>query len=298
VYALYGETSNVAAIPLQRGRSVSLRDAKPITTGTQVIEGFSVSPDGAWLAFDSNRNGNQDIWRMRLDGSGPPELLSAAPEDEFQPTYSPDGKWIGFHATRSGAVRDLYLIPAGGGQRSRIGVETPNSLVPRLSPDGRTVLYTVWSADGGFWLRAARRAAGDSSWSRTTPIFTVPSNLSGGGDWSPNGKWVCYISGRQLFRADADGQRSERTATFAADFTPLYAHWSGDSRLLYCSGINVDGAYLIYAVPWSGGRVAEVAHSEGPSYQNFRFPFQVRDTTLYVSLADRQSDIWMADILR
>jgi eukaryotic-like serine/threonine-protein kinase len=297
VYALYGETSNVGSIPLQRGRSVSLRDAKPITTGTQVIEGFSVSPDGAWLAFDSNRNGNQDVWRMPLDGSSPPEILSAGPEDEFQPTYSPDGKWIGFHATRSGAVRDLYLIPAGGGRRTRINVETPNSLVPRFSPDGRFVLYTVWSADGGFSLRAARRPAEDSTWSRATPVFTVPSNLSGGGGWSPNGKWICYIRGMQLFRADADGQHSEPVATFSADFTPFYAHFSGDSRLLYYSGINVDGTYLIYAVPSTGGRITELAHSEGPSYQNFRFPFQVRDTTLYISLADRQSDVWMADIL-
>jgi Tol biopolymer transport system component/tRNA A-37 threonylcarbamoyl transferase component Bud32 len=297
VYALYGETSNVLALPLQRGRSVSLRDAKPITSGSQVIEGFAVSPDEAWLVFDSNRNGNQDIWRMPVDGSSPPEVLSAGPEDEFQPSYSPDGKWVGFHATRSGSVRDLYLIPATGGQRTRIEVATSNNVAPRISPDGRSVLYTVWSADGGFWVSAARRSAGDPGWGRTTPLFRLPSILNGAGDWSPNGKWVCYIHGSQLFRADADGQHSQVIATLPADLTPFYARWSTDGRLVYYSGINVDGTYLIYAVAPSGGRVAEVAHSEGPSYQNFRFSFEVRDTTLYVSLADRQSDIWMAEML-
>ena len=98
------------AVELQPGRSVSLKEARAITTGSQVIEGFSVSPDGQWLAFDSNRNGSQDIWRMPLDGSAPPEPLSTAPEDEFQPSYSPDGKYIGFHVApeRVGArsVRD------------------------------------------------------------------------------------------------------------------------------------------------------------------------------------------------
>jgi eukaryotic-like serine/threonine-protein kinase len=297
VYALYSETSNIAAIPLQRGRSVSLRDAKPITTGSQVIEGFSVSPDGAWLVFDSNRNGNQDIWRMPVDGTSPPELLSAGPEDEFQPSYSPDGKWISFHATRSGSVRDLYLIPSTGGQRARIEVATPNNLVPRFSPDGRSVLYTIWSADGGFSVAASRRSAGDSGWNRTTRLFRLPSILNGAGDWSPNGKWVCYIRDTEVFRVEGDGQHSQPIARLPPDFIPFYARWSTDGRLVYFSGINADGTYLIYAVDPSGGRLAEVAHSEGPSYQNFRFPFQVRDTMLYISLADRQSDIWMAEML-
>src|SRR5262249_50470692 len=132
LYSLYTETSNVWAVELQPGRSVSLKGARPITSGSQVIEGFSVSPDGKFLAFDSNRNGNQDIWRMPLDGGSPPELLSGAPEDEFQPSYSPDGKYIGFHSLRSGSVRDLYVIPADGGPRIRIPVPTTNNLVPRF----------------------------------------------------------------------------------------------------------------------------------------------------------------------
>ena len=137
VYGSYTETSNVFTVPLQPGRSVSLRDATPVTTGSQVIEGFSISPDGRWLAFDSNRNGNQDIWRMPLDGSTPPEPLSTGPEDEFQPAISPDGRFVTFHVVRSGADRDIcYVVPSGGGPRVRIKVATSNSLVPRVSPDG------------------------------------------------------------------------------------------------------------------------------------------------------------------
>ena len=42
----------------------------------------------------------------------------------------------------------------------------------------------------------------------------------------------------------------------------------------------------------------EVAHSEGPTYQNLRFPFDVIGSTLYLSLADPQSDIWSAEVVR
>ena len=31
--------------------------AEPVTRGSQVIEAFDVSPDGRWLAFDSDRGG-------------------------------------------------------------------------------------------------------------------------------------------------------------------------------------------------------------------------------------------------
>jgi Tol biopolymer transport system component len=189
-------------------------------------------------------------------------------------------------------------MPSTGGQRTRIEVTSPNNVAPRLSPDGRSVLYTVWSADGGFSVAAARRRAGESGWKHTTPLFRLPSILNGAGDWSPDGKWICYIHGSELFRVDADGQHSQPVATLPPDFIPFYTRWSTNGRLVYFSGINDDGTYLIYAVDPSRGRLAEVAHSEGPSYQNFRFSFEVPDTTLYVALADRQSDIWMADMLR
>ena len=42
----------------------------------------------------------------------------------------------------------------------------------------------------------------------------------------------------------------------------------------------------------------EVAHSEGPTFQNFRFVFNVRADVLYFTLADRQSDIWMAEVVK
>jgi len=298
VYALHTETSNVVAVQLQPGRSVSLRDARPVTSGSQQIEGFSVSPDGRWLAFDSNRNGGQDIWRMPVDGSSPPEPISAGPEDEFQPTYSPDGRWVSFHATRSGSLRDLYVVPAAGGPRTRIVVPTSNNLVPRFSPDERSVSYIEWAENGQVWLHVSRRSAGDSGWSHTTPVVTLPTIVSGGADWSPNGKWITYFDATRLLRVDADGKNPRPIATMPAGVTPIWARWTADSRQIYVSAITTDGRYLFYAAPSDGGPLREVAHSEGPTYQNFRFTFDLHGNTLYYAQADRQSDVWMAEVLR
>jgi serine/threonine-protein kinase len=293
VYAVHTETSNIVALPLLPGRSVSLRDAKPVTSGSQQIESFAVSPDGRWLVFDSNRNGNQDIWRMPLDRSAPPELLSAGPEDEFQPSYSADGSLVGFHATRSGSARDLYVIPAKGGQRTRIEVRTPNNLAPQFSPDGRSVLYSEWAARGEPRVQAASRLATDQGWGRTTPLFTLAATWA---EWSPDGKWLAFLRRTGLFLAQPDSKNPRQIMTFPSGFGPFYMHWSGDSRLIYYSGSKVDGTYVIYEVPVTGGHAREVVHSEGPSYQNFRFNFRVHGRTLYTALADRQSDVWLAEV--
>ena len=291
-YSLLTETSNVVAVTLDPRRSVSFREAKPVTTGTQQVEGFSVSPDGRWLAFDSDRNGNQDIWRMPLDRSTPPEPISAGPEDEFQPAYTADGKFVGFHATRSGSVRDLYLIPAEGGQRSKIEVQTANSLAPHFSPDGRSVLYLVWNPSERPSVYVARRTGED--WSRTTPLFNVRS--SGSGDWSPDGKWIAYGQPTGVARADADGKNPRHLSDFPPGVLPFYFRWSSDGRTIYYNAIGVDGTYVIYGAPAGGGPPREVAHSEGPSYQNFRFSFDVHGNTLYAAIADRQSDVWVAEV--
>jgi len=45
--------------------------AKQITTANEHIEGLRLSHDGAWLAYDSDRNGNADIYKVKLDGGTP-----------------------------------------------------------------------------------------------------------------------------------------------------------------------------------------------------------------------------------
>jgi eukaryotic-like serine/threonine-protein kinase len=294
-YSSHTETANVIAVQLNPGRSVSLGAGKPITSGSQVIEGFSVAPDGRWLVFDSNRNGNQDIWRMPLDGSSPVEPLSAGPEDEFQPAYSADGKYVAFHATRSGANRDLYVMPSSGGRRERVVAPTQNNLAPRLSPDGSAMVYICLPPAGGPAVCGLRRGENGAGWGRPRPLFTLPGALH---DWSPDGRWITYGQGNQVLRVAPDGTGRRIVATLPAGFLGLWARWAGDSRVIYVSGIAADARAVVYAVPAEGGTPREVAHSEGPTYQSYRFTFDVHGGTLYLSVADPQSDIWVTEVGR
>jgi Tol biopolymer transport system component len=47
---------------------------------------FSWSPDGRRIAFDSTREGNQDVWVVDLEG-GEPERLTRHEADDAQPAW-------------------------------------------------------------------------------------------------------------------------------------------------------------------------------------------------------------------
>ncbi len=292
LYSLHVETSNVFALTIQPGRSVSLEEARPVTSGTQIIEGFSVSPDGRWLAFDSNRLGNQDIWRMPLDGSAPPEQLTSTPVDEFQPAYSADGMFLAFHQTRSGSVRGLFVMPASGGTPEPVRTTTSNNISPLWSPDGQALAY---NDNDSVVTAIVRRRPNARSWQETsTRLFSAGSQ---GAVWSPDGRWITYASNDSIAVAAADGGTPPRVRALPAGFSNFaYIRWGTDSRTIYFSGLMPDARFLVYAVSPTGGPLREVAHSDGPSFQTYRFSMDVQGNILYLSLADRQSDIWMAEV--
>ena len=111
-YSVFTETANVWAVSIPRGDAVSVSQGTAVTTGRQINEGVDVSRDGRWLAFDSDRSGNQDLYKMPLAG-GEPEQLTTDPQDDFGPAWSPDGKEIAFHSFRNGN-RDIFIMPAAG----------------------------------------------------------------------------------------------------------------------------------------------------------------------------------------
>ena len=64
------------------------------------------SPDGRWIAFVSQRDGNEEIYVTRPDGSDLMRLTSAGGGDG-SPVWSADGKWVIFESARLG-VRNLF----------------------------------------------------------------------------------------------------------------------------------------------------------------------------------------------
>ena len=73
-----------------------------------------VSPDGKWLAFSSDINGNQDVYVIPLTG-GEAVQLTWHEANDFPVSWSPDSKQIYFESNRSGARRTTWRVAVTGG---------------------------------------------------------------------------------------------------------------------------------------------------------------------------------------
>ncbi len=102
------------------------------------------SPDGKFLSFIGQRNGNFDIYRVAAEGGEEQRLTSSAGYDDGS-DYSPDGKWIYFNSDRSGNW-DIWRIPADGGgpddaKAERVTNDEMEDWFPHPSPDGKWLLF-------------------------------------------------------------------------------------------------------------------------------------------------------------
>jgi Tol biopolymer transport system component len=177
------------------------------------------------IVFQSDRDGNLEIYTMNADGRGVRRLTKNRARDVV-PAWSPDGRKIAFTSSRDGN-RELYVMNADGSGQRRLTHDPAKDLFPTWSPDGHTIAFVRESQGGTF--------AG--------PIYVVNADGSGerkltetrGADcclaWSPDGEWIAYVSDDlEIYLLKPDGSGKKRlTRNKASDCCPA---WSPTGRTI------------------------------------------------------------------
>ncbi len=103
------------------------------------------SPDGDWIYFTSAPNGPYEMFRVRSDGSGEPELVLGGPIDKLVSAVSPDGRILAFveekPSDQAGGF-DVYFLDLDSRETRPLAASPFDEQQISFSPDGVWVAYS------------------------------------------------------------------------------------------------------------------------------------------------------------
>jgi len=259
------------------------RNRTQLTRGDKSCSSPSWSPDGKWIYFTSARSGQQNIWRIPIDG-GEAEMLTAWKGALASYAVSPNGKLVAFLARedspdeekakkekRDWNVLDaspknhsLYVIPAEADEndkREKKQLYKAGRHVAELawSPDSKSIAFAHWPApEADNWTRADVSEVEVES-GKISEIEKGPAaaaNLA----YSRDGKYLAFVrtvgdiprwprDTRIILLTRQGGAVRELPPT--QDHNPNILGWSKDStRLLFSESKRTRTA--LFAMPVDG----------------------------------------------
>jgi len=178
------------------------------------------SPDGKWIAFSSDRNGNLDVFLIPSEG-GTAKQLTFHSADDAVLGWQPDSRAVLFSSNRGeDFTNQLYLVGVDGGLPIKAG--TDMGVQGAYSPDGKRLAYNPKSQV--YWRKYYR----GSNQSDVVVLdiaakkFTQLTDFDGHDSWPMwgNDGGIYFVSDREgngltnIWRISGDGGKAERVTSF------------------------------------------------------------------------------------
>jgi len=263
------------------------------TVTVQLFQGGSLLGTGTFtvlrgVLFETNRDGNAEIYVMNPDGSQQTNLTND-PDDDYHAVWSPNGMEIAFVSYRDGNS-EIYSMGADGSNPTNLTSHEDSDFFPVWSPDSDKIAFMTDREQTGLVVMNA------------TPKITVEfdmeifvMNADGSGQtnltddpdwdgypsWSPDGTRIVFQTDRddspivplviladgferEIYVMDADGSNPVPLSKSPED--DVYPTWSPDgSKIVFQSGR--DGDWEIYTMnPDGTGQTRLTNHPDADTF--------------------------------
>ncbi len=167
----------------------------------RIFVGFSWSRDGQWIAYTKGDHfsppaSEADIWKMRADGTEAVNLTPDSPGNDGFPSFSGDGKWITFRSGRTGNF-DIFLTSTDGTVVRNLTDHPASDLFPAFSPTENRIAFVSDRDSLGFRVYEVYVLDLNED-GEPGDLHRITHNEAQEGhvEFSPDGEWIIYTSGK------------------------------------------------------------------------------------------------------
>ena len=222
--------------------------------GVELFAKFS--PDGKWIAFTGQYDGDEQVYVIPAEGGEPRQLTFYPAHGPLAPRWgydnqvygwTPDGKKVLFRSLRDEdfgrTLTALYTVGLDGGLPTELPM--PTSGAGDFSPDGKRIVYSPLFRDFRSWKRY------QGGWAEDLFIFDLASHAVTPIAHSPRterdpmwvGDAIYFVSDRDgtlnLYRSDLTGQKVEEL-THSKSWDLKWASSDNDHQIVYEAGDGLE----------------------------------------------------------
>jgi TolB protein len=196
-------------------------ETKQLTSDAFIDQQPSVSPDGRYIVFQSNRSGSRNVWRIDIDGSNPKQLTDGSNLDAY-PVYAADGRSVVFMSTRSGTWT-IWKVGIDGGAATQL-TDHPSEY-PTISPDGKLMAYFYTDDKANNQPRLSIIHFDGGAPVKTVDLSRTVQPIAFA--WLPDGRSIAYLDTASgilnIWSQPLDGSAPKQLTNFKSEFVNSFA---------------------------------------------------------------------------
>lgn len=286
VYTATDNRSNVIRVPFDLAQMRITGPATPLTRGSGIIQGASLSPDQQWLVYTAAGN-QEDLILSRADGSEVRKLTDDPPKDRGA-SWTPDSQRVVFYSDR-GSRYEVWSVRTDGSDLRQITRTSGRSLwFPSISPDGR--LLEARNEEGTFIFELT----GGLPVSKSEPLPKIAEDsIFSANSWSPDSGRLAGWKTRSV-GDESLGIAIYSLATKSYSFFAVSAGGAGSPLRWTSDGLNLiyGSKKRLWAFDLARQQIREIA---GLPFIDFTQAVLAPDgKSIVIIEQSNESDIWLA----